>query len=283
MKINSSICVIALGVCISCIAFSCDSKKGHLAFDYGTKNDSALFYFYKGWEHIMDKGEWTLSEEAFRKAVDHDPDFLIGKSLVGRISDDLEERLEIKEVLESKKETLTADERLLLDVYMLNIDLTNARSQSPESLGAIVKDFRALSETNYRTFVHTYPEESYIKAEYIEVLHAGYGPQLALDSLQILTSQKEREEHLFFKSYSASLEAELGNYEQALLYANQVLTMSKNASIANPQAVFADIYFKMDSLQLAKMYIEKAVALDPKHIIAQGLKSNIEKSIKDTL
>jgi tetratricopeptide (TPR) repeat protein len=265
-----------------CIAFSCDSKKGQATLDYGTKNDSALFYFYKGWEHIMDKGEWTLSEEAFRKAVDHDPDFLIGKSLVARISDSLEERIEIKEVLASQKETLTADGRLLLDVYMLNIDLANARSQSPESLGAIVKDFRALSETNYRAFVHKYPEESYIKAEYIEILHAGYGAQLALDSLEILTSQKEREEHLFFKSYSASLEAELGNYEQALLYANQVLAMSEKGT-ANPEAVFADIYFKMDSLHLAKKYIDKAVALDPKHIIAQGLKRTIERNIKDTL
>lgn len=278
MKIDSRICLIALGICISC-----NSKKAQVAFDYGTKNDSALFYFHKGWEHIMDKGEWTLSEEAFRKAVDHDPDFLIGKSLVGRISDNLEERLEIKEVLASKKETLTAGERLLLDVYALNIEIMNARSQSPENISAIVKDFRALSETNYRTFVHTYPEESYIKAEYIEVLHARYGAQQALDSLQVLTSQKERDGRPFFKSYSASLESELGNYKQALLYANQVVAMSKNAPIAGPQVVFADIYFKMDSLQLAKKYIDKAVALDPKHIIAKGLKRNIEKSIKDTL
>ncbi len=280
MKINSFAYIIVLGICILCSLFSCDSKKSQVAFDYGTKSDSALFYFHKGWEHIMDKGEWTLSEEAFRKAVDHDPNFLIGKSLVGRISDSLEERLEINETLASQKETLTADERLLLNVYMLNIDLANARTQAPEKMKAIIKEFRVLSEENYRTFVHKYPEESYIKAEYIEILHAGYGPQLALDSLQILTSQKEREEHLFFKSYSASLEAELGNYEKALSYAKEVMAMSETAT-ANPQVVFADIYFKMDSLQVAKKYIDKAIALDSKHIIAQGLKNNIEKRIKD--
>lgn len=233
MKINRFTHIIVLGICSSCIAFSCDSKKKQVSFDYGTKSDSALFYFHKGWEHIMDKGQWTLSEEAFRKAVDFDPDFLIGKSLVARISDSLEERLEIKETLESQKETLTPDERLLLDVYMLNIDIMNARSQSPENIGAIVKQFRVLSEENYRTFVHKYPKESYIKAEYIEVLHARYGAALALDSLQILTSQNEREQILFFNSYSASLEAELGNYEQALVYANQVEAMSEKA-MANP-------------------------------------------------
>lgn len=272
--------VIILSVCICCIVNSCTSKKKQVAFDYGTKSDSALFYFQKGWEHIMDKGEWTLSEEAFRKAVDHDPDFLIGKSLVARISDSLEERQEIKEILESQKESLTADERLLLDVYMLNIDLTNAQTQAPERIKDIVKEFSILSEENYRTFVHKYPEESYIKAEYIEVLYAGYGPQIALDSLQILTSEKEREEHLFFKSYASSLEAELGNYEQALVYANEIVAESEMAA-ANPHVIFADIYFKMDSLQLAKKYIDKALALDPKHIIAQRLKRDIENRIEN--
>lgn len=273
--------VLILSVCICCITYSCTSKKESVTFDYGTKNDSALFYFHKGWEHIMDKGQWTLSEEAFRKAISYDSDFLIGQSLVGRISGDLEERLVIKELLTSRKETLTADERLLLDVYLLNIEIMNARSQSSEKIGTIIKDFRALSEENYRTFVHRFPKESYIKAEYIEVLHAKYGAQQTLDSLHVLTSQKELDEIPFFKSYSASLEAALGNYKQALSYANQVSEMSKGEAIANPQVVFADVYFKMDSLRLAKKHIDKAVTLDAKHMIAQGLKSTIEKSLNE--
>ncbi|WP_299764112.1 hypothetical protein [uncultured Dokdonia sp.] len=276
---NSLRSILLVSICLTIC--SCNYHKGQAGFDYGTKNDSALFYFHKGWEHIMDKGQWTLSEAAFRKAISYDPDFLIGHSLVGRISNDLEERLVIKELLTSRKETLTAEERLLLDIYLLNIEIMNARSQSPEKIGTIIKDFRALSEENYRTFVHSFPKESYIKAEYIEVLHAKYGAQQALDSLHVLASQKELDELPFFKSYSASLEAELGNYIQALSYANQVLEMSKGETIANPQVVFADVYFKMDSLQLAQKYIDKAVALDPKHIIAQGLKTTIEKSINE--
>ena len=73
--------------------------------------------------------------------------------------------------------------------------------------------------------MHTYPEESYIKAEYIEVLHAAYGAQVAIDSLQKLATQKEIKEVAFFKSYLASLEAELGNYDAALSYVDEVVIM----------------------------------------------------------
>ena len=276
MKLQNCTYVLIL---ILCIVFSCDTAKEQTTFDYGTKNDSALFYFQKGWEHIMDKGEWTLSEKAFRKAVDHDSNFLIGKSLVGRISGNLEERLEIKEFLMSQKGSLTVDERLLVDVYSLNIDIMNVRSQSPEKIGAIVKDFRALSEKNYRTFVHKHPEESYIKAEYIEVLHARYGAQAAIDSLHKLAFQKEVNQVPFYKSYLASLHAELGNYKKALLYVDEVVTIHNDTTLAGPYATYADIYFKMDSLDLASKYINKAVSLDAKHVIAQGLKGRIDQKI----
>lgn len=273
--------IIILSVCICSVINSCTSKKKQVVFDYGTKNDSALFYFHKGWEHIMDKGQWTLSESSFRKAYAHDPNFFIGLSLVGRISGNLEERIAIKEILDTQKEKLTEDQRLLLDVYLLNIDIMNTRSQSPDKTGAIVKKFRALSEENYRTFVHKYPHESYIKAEYIEVLHARYGAQQAIDSLQVLTSQEEIEEVAFFKSYLASLEAALGNYDTALSYADEVVAMHNDTKLAGPHATYAAIYFKMDSLSLAKKHIDKAVTLNPMHIIAQGLKSDIDKRLEE--
>ncbi|MEP0263007.1 hypothetical protein [Dokdonia sp.] len=273
--------IISIVICTPLFIFSCTQPQDRASFDYGTKNDSALFHFKKGWEQIMDNGQWTLSEASFRKAVAHDSDFLIGKSLVGRISSDIEERLKIKQELVSKKETVSVDERLLLDIYELNIDMMNARSQAPDKIAGIIKDFRSLSEINFRTFVHAYPKESYIKAEYIEVLHAAHGAQVAIDSLQKLVTQKEIKEVSFFKSYLASLEAELGNYKKALSYADEVVAMHNDATLAGPYATYADIYFKMDSLNLASKYIDKAVSLDPKHLIAQGLKKRIDQKIGD--
>lgn len=281
MNYKKTITSVIIGIWISVFIFSCTQPQDQTSFDYGTKNDSALFHFKKGWEQIMDNGQWTLSEASFRKAVAHDPDFLIGKSLVGRISSNLEERLAIKQELVSRKETATVDERLLLDIYELNIDIMNARSQEPDRIAGIVKDFRSLSEINFRTFVHAYPKESYIKAEYIEVLHAAYGAQAALDSLQKLATQKEIEELPFFKSYSASLEAELGHYDEALSYAKQVTDMSQASAFAGPYAMYAAIYFKMDSLDLASKYIDKAVSLDSKHMIAQGLKKQVDQKLID--
>ena len=271
------ICLLSIYIVMS----SCSPKKGQGTFDYGTKNDSALYHFKKGWEQIMDNGQWTLSETSFRKAIAYDPDFLIGKSLVGRISSDIDERLAIQKELTSLKAKGTRDERLLLDVYMLNIDIMNARSEQPDKIGDIIGDFRSVSEANFRKFVHTYPEESYIKAEYIEVLHAAYGAQVAIDSLQKLATQKEIKEVAFFKSYLASLEAELGNYDAALSYVDEVVIMHNDATLAGPYTTYADIYFKMDSLSLAKKHIDKAVALDAKHMIAQGLSRRIDQKILD--
>ena len=102
----------------------------------------------------MDNGQWTLSETSFRKAIAHDPDFLIGKSLVGRISSDVDERIAIQKELTSFKAKATTDERLLLDVYMLNIDVMNARSEQPDKIGSIIENFRSVSEANFRKFVY---------------------------------------------------------------------------------------------------------------------------------
>lgn len=272
---------IVFVVGILAFAFSCEQIPNQVSFDYGVKNDSALYHFKKGWEQIMDNGQWTLSETSFRKAIAHDPNFLIGKSLVGRISSDVDERIAIQKELTSFKAKATTDERLLLDVYMLNIDVMNARSEQSDKIGSIIENFRSVSEANFRKFVHTYPEESYVKAEYIEVLHAAYGAQVAIDSLQKLATQKEIKEVTFFKSYLASLEAELGNYKKALSYADEVVVMHNDSTLAGPYATYADIYFKMDSINLASKYIDKAVSLDQKHMIAQGLKRRIDQKRLD--
>ena len=113
------------------------------------------------------------------------------------------------------------------------------------------------------------------------MLHAAYGAQVAIDSLQKLATQKEIEEVTFFKSYLASLEAELGNYKKALSYADEVVVMHNDSTLAGPYATYADIYFKMDSINLASKYIDKAVSLDQKHMIAQGLKRRIDQKRLD--
>ena len=64
---------------------SCNKTLEAKRFNFGTENDSALYYYNKGWEYIMDYGEWTKSEEAYRKALTFDSNFLLGKGIVGKI------------------------------------------------------------------------------------------------------------------------------------------------------------------------------------------------------
>ena len=57
-----------------------------------TSVDSARYYYYKGWENVMDFGHYSNSAVAFKKCIAQDPNFLIGQCLYGRISEDLAEQ-----------------------------------------------------------------------------------------------------------------------------------------------------------------------------------------------
>jgi len=255
---------------------SCQKKAESITFDYGTQSDSARYYYHLGWQQIMDNGQWTLSEESFRKAIIFDSSFLLGKVLVARISPDLAERLTLYKEVKTQITKASESERLLMEVYLSNVERMNLREQNP----SLAKDKSAahcvFSEQNFRKFVHQFPEESYVKAEYIEVLHANYGAKPALDSLQKLMTQNQQNVP-FFVSYPALLEAELGHFDQALAKANRLKEMLADTPLPAPYVVFAEIYDKMGSTKIAQSYINKAVQLDPKHLIALELKKKMEK------
>lgn len=247
-------------------------------YNYGTKNDSALFHFNKGWEYIMDYGQWSLSENAFRKAVAFDSSFVIGKSLVGKISDDLNERIRLLNEINLEKSKESKDNQLLLEVTLATLELFNARDQKQKLETNFYSNFKKIAENNYKKFIHKYPNETYIKAEYIEILQSNYGSKIALDSLHLLTTEKQKEIP-FFISYAATLESDLGNYKKALLIADEFNTKINNKNIPQPYVLYASIYLKMDSLSLAKSQIEKALELDPKHVFAQRFKNEIDSKL----
>lgn len=247
---------------------------------YGSTSDSAVYYFNKGWEQILDLGQWTLAEESFRKAASLDSNFLIGKSLVGRISGDLEERQEILKELKEHSNEVDDDSKLLLDIFMSNISLMNLREDSLGTSPEARTTHRALAEANFRAFTKKYPEESYIKAEYIETIHALYGPKAALDSIRALASEKQVILP-FYRAYKASLWNAMGNHHSALTTAQAIEATFNDPSIPQQHVLFAEIYLSIDSLGLAKERIEKAVELDPKHLIALGLKNQIIQEITE--
>jgi tetratricopeptide (TPR) repeat protein len=245
------------------------------AFPLSTENDSTLYYYNLGWQQIMDEGRYGKAEESYRKALDHDPDFLIGKSVLARLTLDTSEQLQLFRDIEDQKVKIQGDERLILDVYTGLTEFTIIRNTAPEKASAFLRQVLAIAEDNLRTIVHKYPDEVYLKSEYIEVLHSLYGTESALDSLDriILDTQKSNP---FLLGFSATLEAESGNYEKALLNAKKLESVINDRNAPKPYAVFADIYFQMDSLELAKKNADKAVLLDPRNLDASRLKDKID-------
>ena len=258
---------------------SCQQKQNKSSTDpavytYGAKNDSAVFYFNKGWEHILDYGQWTLSEKAFRKAVDFDSTFIVGKALVGKNTTNLNERIQILNDINSSQIKVSEDDQLILEVTRITLELFNARGQNMKLDQDFISNFLTTAEKNYRTFIHKYPNESYIKAEYIEVLNAIYGAKIALDSLHILTTPKQKKVP-FFISYAATLESDLGNFKKALSIADDFNDQINDPNIPQPYVLYGSIYLKMDSLSLATSNLDKALQLDPNHIFAQRFKTQL--------
>lgn len=253
---------------------ACQKTESSVDYNYGTKSDSALYYFNKGWISIMDEGKWIDSEKFYRKAVAFDPNFILGKSLVGRITQNLHERIAIQKELEDKIVTVDEDSKLLLQVYLASIRSMNKRGQGLKSKPDDSKNRLDLSEKNFRSFLKKHPNEDYIKAEYIEVLHRKYGAKTALDSLYLLATERQLKLP-FYIHYNATLEAEMGDFERALQLAEDLKSSLNNPMSPNQYLILADIYYRMDSIKQAKFMIEKVVSLDPKHLIGQGLRKKI--------
>lgn len=265
---------------IVCVVFlSCSTKTDKKFVKYTTIVDSTLVYYNKGWQEIMDYGDYAAAEVSYRKALEHDPNFLVGKSVLARLTLNLDERLALYDLIEEQKHTITGDERLILDVYQALTKYTNLRDQkSPEAKRAL-QEARNMGEYNFRKIVYAYPEEVYLKSEYIEMLHSQYGAKQSLDSLNKLVTISQRN-NPFLLGYKAILTAETRNYEDALKYAQQLEELMKDLQVAKPHAILADIYFKMEDFKKAKIHADKAFAIDPRNLDASRLKEKIDTKLK---
>jgi predicted Zn-dependent protease len=233
----------------------------------------------------MDEGRYAAAEKSYRKANYLDPDFLIGQSVYARLILDTDERIKIYKHVEAEKSRVEGDERMLLEVYQSLVYYTNLREQksteAPNALWTALKT----AEKNLGYLVSKYPEEIYLKSEYIEILHANYGAARALDSLEELTSGKQKQ-NPFLMGYAASMEAELGNFDIALDKANALAKFFKGIRVPKPDAVYADVYYKKKELEKAYFHADNAYRLDNRNLDASRLRDKIKAEIqqrKDTM
>lgn len=262
--------------CLLILLSACqmDAEPGKL--NYSSLEDSSLYYYRLGWQQIMDEGHYGLSEASYRKALKFDPNFLMAKSVLARLVKDRDEREKLYQEVNAQIDQIEGDERRVLDVYMALTNYTNIREKSPEKAAENLQKALKLAEKNFSQVVRLYPDEVYLKAEYIEVIHANHGARAALDSLDQLASEVQKD-NPFLLGYAASLEAELGNFEKALSLAERLEKRIDDPHIPKSFAVYADIYFQMDSLQKARAYVNRAYGLDHQNLDARRLKDKIHQ------
>lgn len=241
-----------------------------------TESDSAKHYYYLGWQQIMDFGDYTKAEASYRKSISFDESFILGQSMVGRISSDLAERKNIINQINDTKQQVTDDEQLVVDVSLKLIEFLNARDEldsarMAEKLSAALQTGLA----NFGAIGKKYPEEIYFIAEYFEVMKYLYGPHAALDTLKNYNASYKKPAP-FLIGYESTLEADLGNYDRALELAYQLKKCFKDKSVPKPYAVLGDIYLKKGDLVNANKYINKALSIDPGNRAVQRLKKRAE-------
>lgn len=250
--------------------------------EYSTNSDSTIFYYEKGWHEIMDLGDYSGAEISYRKALEFDSDFLVGKSVLARLTTDLEERTALYEGIGKKMRKIEGDERLVLEVYMALVNYTNLRDKKAEGVELARKRAYEVSESNLGQVVHNNPSELYLKCEYIEVIHSLYGAQASLDSMESLVLEDQKS-NPFLIGYAAILNAELGNFDIALENAKRLKEHYQEMPVAKPHAILADIYYKMHNYEEALVNANRSFEIDPNNLDGSRLKTKIETRIAELL
>lgn len=255
------------------------SSQRNERFHYGTKSPEALAHYLKGWEQILDRGEWTLAEASFRKAVELDSSFLLGWSQVGRISKNPEERSRIFTRLSAQKNEMGGWEKKLMEVYLGSLELIDSKDRGLTITPEQVRNFYQVSERNFSDFLKVFPDETYVQSEYIEVIHGIYGPKAGLDSLKKQTSSGKKL-NPFLISYTAQLQAEMKDFELAFQTASQLEKMLNDSSLPIIPFTYAFIQFEKGDYAEANKLLDQTLTLDENHTLAQRLKKQVEEKLK---
>jgi tetratricopeptide (TPR) repeat protein len=234
-----------------------------------TNSDSAKYFYYQGWNEVMNHGNYSASEAAYRKMYAYDSSFVLGQALLGRISDKPEEQKGIITFIESNLDSASTDEQLVIELFTELIKRrVDAGTLDQESLFE-------LALTNLGLMVKNYDEEDYYFAEYIEWINAARGPKAALDSINKLASASH---HImpFIIGYKVHLNAEIGQFDNAQIYLNQLENQLKGKSVPKVAAVKAALLLKQEKPDQARLYINRALAIDPKNLDVLRLQKSIK-------
>ncbi|NRB65034.1 MAG: hypothetical protein HRU40_18775 [Saprospiraceae bacterium] len=249
-----------------------------LQYNYGTSSDSARYYFQIGWQEIMDYGRWTESEAAFRKAVTFDPDWLLGMSMIGRITQNTQERQTILHQLTSRLDEADPDERLLLEVNIQSHQAAINRDFGIRNDSNFMEMRFRTAETHLGAFARKYPIDNYFKAEYLEVIHHNHGPQAALDTLQAWSTSAQKKLGFYIR-FAAFLHLELDQLNEAKNLWLTLLEAAPDPTHLSPLVLEAQILIHQQKLDEGKTILDRVVQMDSNHLIARSMRDQLITSI----
>ncbi|MDX1418531.1 MAG: hypothetical protein R3181_01075 [Rubricoccaceae bacterium] len=251
-----------------------------LSLSAQTPREIARAHYTEGFSLILDEGRWTDSEAASRAAMAADPTWVLGRALVARITSDVEEREALLRWIEEHLDEADAAERLLLDLFVLNIRSANARDRGEEMPPEFREQRQALAINNCRAYLDRHPTDPYISAELVEWIHNAEGAQAALDAIQTEIHPDAAQVPFFLYSRAALLSA-LGRHDEALTLAEAFEQRLADPLAPAPHQLYAQIFSDMGRLEEARERIERAVALDEGNLTAQGLRRHIEAQLTE--
>lgn len=241
---------------------------------YTTKSDSSLHYYLLGWHQILNQGFYGPAEESYRKALSFDSTFLLGQSVLARLTEDLEERQAFYDHIEPLSEQIQGVEGDLLEVFLSLMRYTLIREKAPDQAAALRPNLLTRAQTLLCGVRQEYPNIDYIESECVEFIHATQGAAAALDSLA--SFQEERViGNAFLAGYEAVLLAELEQFDKALAIAEALARTDQGRSIPRPDVVLAHVYYGWGKLEEAQKHITKAVNMDPRNLEATRLQAQI--------
>ncbi|MEE4278131.1 MAG: hypothetical protein V2I82_06665 [Halieaceae bacterium] len=238
-------------------------------YSFGGASKEALNLYRRGWREILLHGRWTEAERLYREAAAADPDFLIAKSVLARITTDSSERQALYEAVEARRDEVDDAGQLLLNTYQATLELFAMRergeSGSAEERTAMMH--RAVED--YGAFLERYPNEWSVIIEYVEWVHALEGPQAALDAVESI--QASRAQNIDFSYFPIHFEAELGHHERAAEMAEAFAQRIDIPDAPQPHFLSALLAFERGDFDEAESEASRALALDPRHLLAERL------------
>ena len=220
-----------------------------------------------GWSAIMDEGRWTLAEAEFRAAMAADPDWVLGRALVGRITRNVEEREELLDWIERHLDQAPDDERLLLDIYVHHIAEYNERDRGIAPDPERSERRQRLHIANSRRYLERHPGTPYVSAELVEYVHAADGAEAALHVLNTEVAPSAASIP-FCLGYRARMLTELGRYHEAFAVADALDARLDDPLAPAQHVVRARILLRTGQLEEASARIDTALALDGNNLAA---------------